>query len=165
MKGEEHGAVEYRTETFNTGESNLWGSDLEAETWKICRLLIRKHGISRCCSRRFSLSSAPPSFYPRSFHQAWHITVIKKKSQQPTTHLIPLGRWKGGKNFLFFPSRFCCWSNIWNDIRQINRKNFFIHIWEPHKNMRPKGSQAIEAYMLSWAKEWDRGLGLQRQGQ
>ena len=37
-----------------------------------------------------------------------------------------------------------------------------MYVQEPHKDESQKGSQAIQAYIPSWAKERDRALGFQR---
>lgn len=55
----------------------------------------------------------------------------------------------GVKKFSFYASRFFGWSSNYIDMRQINRRKECSFVWEPHKNMRPRGNQAVEASVPS----------------
>lgn len=70
------------------------------------------------------------------------------------------------ENFSFYSPRFFGWFNHQINVRQINkRKNKFnyIHTKAPIRLWNLRRSQAFEAFVLFWAKEWNSSLRLPRE--
>jgi len=69
------------------------------------------------------------------------------------------------EKFFLYLSRFFGCSKNKIDIRQINKTKInYLHMCrDPERHWHLRAGLAIVVNISSWAKEWDRSLGLQRE--